>query len=330
MRFQKSGIRRYLCASLAAVLWGMPFTVHAEPVINCWDEVKKAHYERRRISTALNVYAEEGTIPRVRHESGWIDGVEYDVLRVDPSETTFVKVDYSEQPVYLSQLKDDALLRQGYVRVGGINAGYFSNGTIQNGKPVGAVRTENEWTQWHGERNTPAYGSGYATAYFNVYGMALRYHGWKNGSWQGDHNWSYWTGYLIEAENGISGSYTYFADGCEQDITRGDYGAINYRTYGRALTVFAQRSDGQFLLLEIYGTVKEEAVRAFLRNEHVTDAIRLDGGGSCQMIYEDTLVNYPYVFLTELPPDEPVFDREAAILRRKRKPDILNILMKRS
>lgn len=294
------------------------FPVRAEQVINCWDETKKAHYQRRKISTAINIYAKEGSVPQVIHESGVLSGVEYDILRIDPCRTTFLKVDYSETPVYLTQLNDSALLAEGFVRVGGINAGYFNNTSTQYGRPVGAVRTNNAWTSWHGQLNTPAYGSGYATAYFNRYDMVLRYHGWKNRKWQGDHNWSYITGYLIDAENAVSGSYTYFADGKEQDITHGETGGINYHTYGRALTIFAQRRNGQFLLLEFYGTIADEKVKAFLRDEDVTDAIRLDGGGSCQMVYDDRLVNRPYRPMKQLPEDTPVFDREAAEAKRER------------
>ena len=297
----------------------MPLPISAETVINCWDETKKAHYQRRRISTAINIYAKEDTIPRVNHESGVYEGVEYDILRVDPDGNTFLKVDYSETPVFLSELQNNELLQQGYVRVGGINAGYFSNNGTQYGRPVGAVRTGNEWTTWHGEMNTPAYGSGYATAYFNTYDMVLRYHGWQNRKWKGDHNWSYWTGYLIEAENGISGSYTYFADGVEQDITNGDTGPINYHTYGRALTILAQNKAGQFLLLEFYGTVPEKAVKAFLKAEQTADAIRLDGGGSCQMIYEEELVNQSYPGRGIVRRDTPAFDADAVRIRRTRK-----------
>lgn len=303
----------------AALLFRQPLLpVRAEQVINCWDETRKAHYQRRKISTAINVYAREGTVPQVRHESGVLSGVEYDVLRIDPCRTTFLKVDYSETPVYLTQLEDKQLLKDGYMRVGGINAGYFNNTNTQYGRPVGAVRAGNEWTTWHGQLNTPAYGSGYATAYFNRYRMTLRYHGWKNRKWQGDHNWSYITGYLIDAENAISGSYTYFADGKEQDITNGETGGINYHTYGRALTIFAQKKSGQYLLLEFYGTIADAKVKEFLRREGVTDAIRLDGGGSCQMIYDDELVNKPYLPLINPPDDTPKFDRAAAEAKRER------------
>lgn len=290
--------------------------VQAKLVINCWDETKKAHYLRRRISTAINIYAKEGTTPQVKHETGMLEGVEYDVLRVDPGENTFLKVDYSESPKYLDLLYDSSLVKRGYVRVGGINAGYFDNTPNHYGRPVGAVRVNNEWTTWHGQLNTPAFGSGYATAYFNTSDLKLRYHGWKDRKWQGDPDWSWWTGYLIEAENAVSGSYTYFADGQEKDITGGETAGINYHRYGRALTIFAQNENEQFLLIEFYGTMREEAVRQFLRDNHVTDAIRMDGGGSCQMIYEEELVNLDYTPEAISHPDPPLFDRGAIAKRR--------------
>ena len=90
------GIRCVLeILSVLVILAGQVFPVRAEQVINCWDETKRAHYQRRKISTAINIYAEEGTVPQVRHESGVLAGVEYDILRIDPCRTTFLKVDYS-------------------------------------------------------------------------------------------------------------------------------------------------------------------------------------------------------------------------------------------
>ena len=309
-------LRILFAAFLAAQ--GFLVRVQAKEIINCWDETRKAHYLRRKLSTAINIYSREGSAARVKHESGTLDGVEYDILLVDPSEDTFLKVDYSETPQYLDRLYDEDLIQKGYVRVGGINAGYFSNTNVEYGRPVGAVRTGNQWTSWHGMLNTPAYGNGFATAYFNTYDMVIKYHGWRNYRWEGDHNWSWWTGYLIDAQNAISGSYTYFADGKEADITGGDVGMINYHSYGRALTIFAQKKTGEFLLLEFYGTVAEESVRKFLREKNARDALRLDGGGSCQMIYDDELVNRPY---SPKPheSDEPLFDMDA-LLKRQGKP----------
>lgn len=294
--------------------------VQAKEIVNCWDETRKAHYLRRKISSAINVYAKEGTTPRVKHETGVLAGVEYDVLRIDPDKDTFLQVDYSETPTYLNALVDESLLSDGYVRVGGINAGYFNNTTVDYGRPVGAVRTHNEWTTWHGQLNTPAYGSGYATAYFNTYDMEIRYHGWKNNRWQGDHIWSWWTGYLIDAENAVSGSYTYFVDGKEADITRGEVSGINYHRYGRALTILAQNAQKQFLLLEFYGTISDAYVLQFLRENQVTDAIRLDGGGSCQMVYDDELVNQEYEPGAMIPVDTPLFEKDVV---KKRWADLL-------
>jgi len=308
--------------SAAAVLMRcFVLPVSASQVINCWDETRKAHYLRRKLSTAINIYTREGTVSRTAHESGTWNMVEYDVLRISPNQDTFLKVDYSETPVYLTDLYDRELTEKGYQRIGGINAGYFSNTSFEYGRPVGAVRMDNAWTSWHGHLNTPAYGSGFATAYFNTYDMELRYHGWQNSQWKGDHDWSWWTGYLIDAENAVSGSYTYFADGRQTDITEGDAGAINYRYYGRALTIFAQDTDGQFLLVEFYGTLPEDRVISFLNSRNIRDAIRLDGGGSCQMIYEESLVNLPFEPLSSVPEDTPLFSMDALRKRQERSRD---------
>ena len=134
-------LRILFAAFLAAE--GFLVRVQAKEIINCWDETRKAHYLRRKLSTAINIYSREGSAARVKHESGTLDGVEYDILSVDPSEDTFLKVDYSETPLYLDQLYDEDLIKKGYVRVGGINAGYFSNTNVEYGRPVGAVRTNN-------------------------------------------------------------------------------------------------------------------------------------------------------------------------------------------
>ena len=73
---------------------------------------------------------------------------------------------------------------------------------------------------------------------------------------------------------------------------------------------------GQFLLLEFYGTIPDAKVLELLRREKVRDAIRLDGGGSCQMIYDDELVNRHYRRLDSLPADSPRFSRDAVEAKR--------------
>ena len=76
----------------------------------------------------------------------------------------------------------------------------------------------------------------------------------------------------------------------KQDITEGQVGGINYHTYGRALTIFAQNDEKEYLLFTIYGTLPEERIKEVLRELHVENAIRMDGGGSAQMVYETELV----------------------------------------
>jgi hypothetical protein len=88
-----------------------------------------------------------------------------------------------------------------------------------------------------------------------------------------------------------------------QDITGGTSGGINYRSYGRAVTILAQKDDLQFLLITIYGTVSEDRIRYFLGELNVYDAIRFDGGGSTQMVYETDVVKNipPELEWTEMP-----------------------------
>ena len=273
---------------LAIVLALSPVSVKAEEVTASWDENNKRHLLRRPVPTAINIYT-DGTSDDIFHEHGVIDGVRYDCLRVVPSEHTFLQVDYRETPVFLNELKDESLIDNGWYYAGGINAGYFSNNEEEYGRPVGAVRRKNAWTLWGSEENTPAYGSGYSTAYFDGKNMILRYHGWYQGQWWGDNLWD-WEGYHIDYQNGITGAYTYFVNGEEIDITAGTEPAVDYRKYGRALTIFAQNEGQEYLLINIYGTVEEERVMELLRNWNTIHALRLDGGGSCQMVYETELV----------------------------------------
>lgn len=284
---------------------------------NSWNEKRKVHTLQRRISTAINVYAENGTVPRIRHEEGVYEGVEYDILRVDPDEHTFLKVDYSETPEYLDELYDPDLEKEGFTRAAGINAVFFDNTEIAYGRPVGGVMINGEWTNWNGEENTPAYGSGFATVYFNRGKMEIRYHGWENGAWKGDEDWSYWCGYAIEAENAVSGAFTYFIDGKEQDITDGEHGVIDYHKTRRALTILAQKEDLQYLLIEFYGGLSEEKVLEFLREEGVMDAIRMGGGGSTSMVYLESEVNQEYP-VCPADPDLPQFGAEAIAERQRR------------
>ena len=281
-------MKRKWITVLTAALAFSAVSVNAEEVTGSWDENNKRHLLRRPVPTAISIYTDRNGND-IFHEHGVIDGKRYDCLRVIPSEHTFLQVDYRETPVFLNELKDESLLESGWKYAGGINAGYFSNNEEEYGRPVGAVRRNNAWTVWGTEENTPAYGSGYATAYFDGSSMTLRYHGWYQGQWWGDDLWD-WEGYHIDDQNGITGAYTYFVNGEEIDITAETEPAVDYRGYGRALTIFAQNGNREYLLINIYGTVTEESVIELLKSWNTVNAIRLDGGGSCQMVYETELV----------------------------------------
>ncbi|MBQ9154087.1 MAG: phosphodiester glycosidase family protein [Solobacterium sp.] len=256
----------------------------SKPVTYSWDEKEKDDQLSRDITTAINVYT-DGTVQEVFHETGSLDGIQYDMLRVLPSEHTFLQVDYSEEPKPLIELADEETIAEGYAYAGGINGGFFYLTGKEYGRPVGAVRRKNAWTKWHGEENTPAYGSGFATAYFTGDTMRLKYHGWQKGVWMGDEDWTYESGYAINAENGISGSYTYIVDGKAKDITGDDYGIIDYRTFGRAATIFAQNADHEYMLIDIFGVVDDKKILKFLQSLDTVNALRMDGGISTQMVY---------------------------------------------
>ena len=263
--------------------------VYAREITYSWDEETRTETLRRKVPTAINVYT-DGTAEDITHEEGELDGVIYDILRVNPSEHTRVQVDYNEVPQDLDQLSDPEILDQGFLYAGGINGGYFSTATSNYGQPVGAVRRNNEWTAWYRIKNTPAYGNGFATAYIDHGNLALEYHGWADCKWNGDDLWDWQNGYKIDAEYAISGSYTWFKDGVRQDITGGAHGGIDYRTYGRAVTILAQKKDRQFLLITIFGSLDDQTIGDFLERLDVYNALRLDGGGSTQMVYETDLV----------------------------------------
>lgn len=266
----------------AAVVFVLNF--QNKPVTYSWDEKEKEDKLSRDITTAINVYT-DGTVQEVFHETGMLEGIQYDILRVVPSEHTFIQVDYTEEPKPLIELVDEETLAAGYEYAGGINGGFFRLTGKEYGRPVGAVRRKNAWTKWQGEENTPAYGSGFATAYFTGDTMQLKYHGWQKGVWTGDEDWTYEYGYMINAENGISGSYTYIVDGEAKDITGDDYGIIDYRTFGRAATIFAQNTEHEYMLIEIFGVVDDKKILKFLQSLDTLNALRMDGGISTQMVY---------------------------------------------
>ena len=135
-KWKTAGVRT-AAALLAAVTAIVP--VRAEEIGSSWDEDTRVHVLRRKVATAINVYT-DGLSQDVTHEEGVYDGVIYDILRVNPTEHTFLQVDFSEVPGYVNELKDWDTIAAGYRYAGGINAGYFINEGEQYGRPVGAVR----------------------------------------------------------------------------------------------------------------------------------------------------------------------------------------------
>ncbi len=305
---QKSGFRKLMSTVIAVsavvLLLFRPLPVQAEQLAWHYDERARAAGLGRNVPTAIDVYTDGTYDIDVTHERGYISGVPYDIIRVIPNEHAFLQVDYCPYPVGLGELADWDTISRGYAYAGGINGGYFSNTEYEYGRPVGAVRRHNAWTYWNGIENTPSYGTGYATAYIDGEDMWIRYHGWMWNDWYGDESWHWWTGYLINAEYGISGSYTYFVDGVQQDITGG---ASGYRYQNRAITILAQKANNEYMLITIFGGLSEETIINFLYELGAYDAIRMDGGGSTQMIYETDAVRevLPEVKWTRLSQIDP-------------------------
>ena len=300
---------------LAIILLIRPISVNSEEVILSFDERGRATGNRRNIPVAINVYAKDGTVPQVVHEVGDYAGIPYDILRVDPSEDTFLQVDYLGSPMPMTELYDHDLVNEGYHRIGGINASYFANGSDMYGLPAGTIRIDNEFQYWNDIELSPSYGNGYASVYFNNTDATIKYHGWVGPEWI-PYDDNIWRGeqtgmhhYGIDSKFAFSGSYTFFVDGQQTDITNGTENVIDYRGYSRAFSVFAQRSDKQYLLISFFGTISDANVIEFLRYEDVIDAIRLDGGGSTHFLYDDELVNLPYIKsdYSEVIDDSPLF-----------------------
>ncbi len=236
------------------------------------------------IGSAVNIYTLEGTEGDIVHHTGTFNGINYDMLEVKPSETTFVKMDYMGHAEWLSDIYDWGLLSEGYVRAGGINANYYSWHTNPNvGQPVGGLRMAGKWTYFWDDPNIPEYGSGYCTAYWDRTGnMKLVYSG-------EDINGGGWVGEKVESENALSGSYTYIVDGQRKDLTGGaGFYAYHYNDY--AFSCLAQKEDGTYYLISFWNGMRDEKVQDFLLDLDVYNAIRLDGGTSTSMCYETDVV----------------------------------------
>lgn len=279
-------IMAVLCTALVTAI---PYTLTAEAEL-----VKKAWGQgysntfilglNNTIGSAVNIYTLKDTEPSVIHHTGNFNGINYDMLEVKPSETTFIKVDYMGYAEWLNNIYDWGLVSEGYVRAGGINANYYAWHTNPNvGQPVGGLRMAGKWTNFRGEPNIPEYGSGYVTAYWDRTGlMKLVYSG-------EDINGSGWIGETVESECALSGSYTYIVDGKRKDLTGGNgFYVYHYNDY--AFSCLAQKEDGTYFLINFWNGMRDEKVQDFLLELDVYNAIRLDGGTSTSMCYEEDVV----------------------------------------
>ena len=165
-------------AVACTVLTAMAFqtrTAEAELVKRAWGQGSSNTYIlglNNAVGSAVNIYTLNGTEASIIHHTGNFNGINYDMLEVKPSETTFVKVDYMGHAEWLNDIYDWGLISEGYIRAGGINANYYAWHTNPNyGQPVGGLRMAGKWTDFRGEPNLPDYGSGYVTAYWDRAGL---------------------------------------------------------------------------------------------------------------------------------------------------------------
>ena len=277
-----------LCVGLAVIL---PHTVKAEAemVHKAWGQGSSNTFIlgfNNAVGSAINIYTLKDTEASIIHHTGNYKGINYDMLEVMPSETTFIKVDYMGYAEWLNNIYDWGLVSEGYIRAGGINANYYAWHTVPNyGQPVGAVRMAGKWTYFGSEPNVPDYGSGYATAYWDRTGlMKLVYSG------EDAVNGTGWIGEKVESECAVSGSYTYIVEGERKDLTNG-YGWYAYHSNDYAFSCLAQKKDGTYYLINFWNGMRDEKVQDFLLDElDAYNAIRLDGGTSTSMCYDDELV----------------------------------------
>lgn len=277
-----------LSLALAALLF-RTITAEAEMVKKAWGQGSSNTFIlgfNNAVGSAINIYALQGSEPSVIHHTGNYKGINYDMLEVLPDETTFIKMDYMGQAEWLDDIYDWGLISEGYTRIGGINANYYSWITNPNyGQPVGGLRMAGKWTNFRGQPNMPDYGSGYATAYWDRTGrMKLVYSG-EDAIYGNE-----WIGEEVESECAVSGSYTYLVDGERKDLTDG-YGWYAYHSNDYAFCCLAQKEDGTYFLISFWNGMRDEKVQDFLLEElDAYNAIRLDGGTSTSMCYEEDLV----------------------------------------
>ncbi len=263
-------------------------TANAEMVHKAWGQGSSNTFIlgfNNAVGSAINIYSLQNTEPDVIHHTGNYKGINYDMLEVKPSETTFVKVDYMGHAEWLNDIYDWGLISEGYTRVGGINANYYSWITNPNyGEPVGGLRMAGKWTKFQGRINLPEYGSGFATAYWDRTGLMRLVYSGEDAIYR-----SQWIGEEVESECAVSGSYTYIVDGERKDLTDG-YGWYAYHSNDYAFACFAQKEDGTYYLISFWNGMRDEKVQDFLMDLDVYNAIRLDGGTSTSMCYDDALV----------------------------------------
>lgn len=263
----------------------------------------------RAVSTMISVYSKQGTYPSASLKIDAYDDVLYHYLIVTPSDTTVVKLDYAgDTPKTLNNMVDSDLTENGWWFVGSVNGGFFTNSDDYPGYgyPTGAVRTDGEWQTWTNSSGEswdliPDHNEGYVTAYWTGGDLQLSYNGWDRSLFNQWGQIGNWFGEITKEtnyENALSGSYSLFANGEEVNLSPVSASATStYWNYGRSVTLFGQLADGRYVLLTTVGTCRGNEQIALLNhvaereNSTMEDAIRLDGGGSTQMCFDQGLID---------------------------------------
>ncbi|NCB32982.1 MAG: hypothetical protein EOM64_03705 [Erysipelotrichia bacterium] len=262
----------------------------------------------RAVSTMISVYAKRGTCPSASVNIDAYDDLIYHYMIVTPTDSTFVQLDYSgDTPKTLNNFVDTELTNGNYWFIGSINGGFFTNSDEYPGYgyPTGAVRCDSTWQTWTNSSGEsydliPDHNGGYVTAYWTGADMVLSYNGWDRSlfnQWGQIENWFGDITRETSYQNALSGSYSLFANGEEINLSPVSAMATSvYWNYSRSVTLFAQLTDGRYVLLTTEGTCRGDEEIALLKhvaereNSAVEDAVRLDGGGSTQMCFDKGLV----------------------------------------
>ena len=237
----------------------------------------------RKVSDVFNVYVKTGSTPKITHQVLQYEGSTVHVLKVHPSETTAVHLDYAgDSPKYVPEIRNEYMMANGWIHAAGINAGYFNNNSNQSayGQPVGAVLTDwaKTWSAYKSEPCYPCKDKGYPTIYSDGYSLSYK-DAWADEFTDllGKMLWARGVGQSLTIEEKVD---------CSIGQENGRYNA------SECVSMVGIDKDGNWLL--VANTIKglNHLTRSYLMNSlGAVTSFDLDGGGSTQLWWNDDLVN---------------------------------------